>query len=100
MDLYSIYEKLFPDISEEELYKLPSPTSILRDEWCPFPIIYLDKDGPIHTVVIRAPGVQDTLIRIRDGYHSEYGYDYNPEVAIVEAVERKVIEYIEPLRES
>ena len=97
MDLYDIYEELFPDISEEELYNLPSPTSILRGEWCPFPIIYLDKGGPIHTVVIciatrviedppparhvpwqasyEVTGVQDTLIRISDppARHAQQG---------------------------
>jgi hypothetical protein len=98
MDLYSIYEELFPDMPEEEFYKLPGPTSILMTEgygldWAE--VVYLDKGSNIHTIVIKVEAHhRPLLIRIRDGYHSELGYDYNPEVEIVEAVVRKVIEYI------
>ncbi|WOL31514.1 hypothetical protein [Microcoleus phage My-WqHQDG] len=99
MDLYDIYNNLFPDISEEEYYKLPSPVTILEeagwDGGCQshtirsieFSVVYLDKAGPRHTVVIN---VQGTLIRISDWYNDEWGYDCNPEVTIVEAVERQV----------
>lgn len=94
MDLYDIYDKLFPDMSEEEFHKLPSPMSILEeaswDENQRFNIVYLDKSGYTHTVVIN---VQDTLIRISDRYNGEWGYDYNPEVTIVEAVEVTRTEY-------
>ncbi len=103
MDLYDIYDKLFPDMSEEEFHKLPSPISILQEaDWdsdcaCRFPVVYLNKDGPIHTVVInvQSTGSSTTLIKITDSYNSEWGYSYNPEVTIVEAVEvqRTVIEY-------
>ena len=101
MDLYSIYEELFPDMPEEEFYKLPGPTSILALadsegyglDWAE--VVYLDKGSNIHTIVIKVEApCRPLLIRIRDGYHSKLGYDYNPEVEIVEAVERKVIEYI------
>lgn len=30
MDLYDIYDKLFPDMPEEEYWELPSPMSILE----------------------------------------------------------------------
>lgn len=98
MDLYSIYEELFPDMPEEEFYKLPGPISILEAEGCDIDwaeVVHLDKDRHVHTIVIKVEApCRPLLIRIRDEYHSELGYDYNPEVEIVEAVERKIIEYI------
>ena len=94
MDLYDIYEKLFPDMPEDEFYKLPSPRDILYaydSDNPPFPVVDYWGESK-RNVVIK---VQDTLVHLSAGYNGEWGLDDNYNVEIVEAVrvQRTVIEY-------